>query len=110
MILVTPTHRVAVVNSPPSAIQGPKLVRVTTPARTIYLPILGLFGVEDKNPSPEEVATIDAELTRLGKEHEFHSFENAGHGFFAVDRPMYRQEAAVQGWRLLLDFYGRHLQ
>jgi hypothetical protein len=33
-------------------------------------PILGLFGAEDKNPSPAEVAQIDAELTRLGKEHE----------------------------------------
>ena len=42
-------------------------------AATISCPILGLFGVEDKNPSPEEVAQIDAELTRLGKEHEFHT-------------------------------------
>ncbi len=78
-------------------------------ASKISCPILGLFGVEDTRPSPEEVAQIDAELTRLGKEHEFHSFENAGHGFFAVDRTMYRVEAAVEGWRLVLDFYGRHL-
>ena len=78
-------------------------------ASKLSCPILGLFGAEDKNPSPEEVATIDAELTRLGKEHEFHTFENAGHGFFSVDRPMYRVEAAVEGWRLIFDFYGRHL-
>ncbi len=78
-------------------------------APKISCPILGLFGVEDTRPSPDEVAQIDAELTRLGKEHEFHSFENAGHGFFAVDRTMYRVEAAVEGWRLILDFYGRHL-
>ena len=78
-------------------------------APKISCPILGLFGVEDQNPSPGEVAQIDAELTRLGKEHEFHSFEHAGHGFFAVDRTMYRVEAAVEGWRLILEFYGRHL-
>jgi carboxymethylenebutenolidase len=78
-------------------------------APRISCPILGLFGVEDKNPSPDEVAQIDAELTRLGKEHEFHTFENAGHGFFAVDRPSYRVDAAVQGWRLVGDFYARHL-
>ena len=78
-------------------------------APKISCPILGLFGVEDTRPSPDEVAQIDAELTRLGKEHEFHSFQNAGHGFFAVDRTMYRVEAAVEGWRLILDFYGRHL-
>jgi len=78
-------------------------------APKISCPILGLFGVEDTRPSPDEVAQIDGELTRLGKEHEFHSFQNAGHGFFAVDRTMYRVEAAVEGWRLILDFYGRHL-
>jgi carboxymethylenebutenolidase len=78
-------------------------------ASKISCPILGLFGAEDKNPSPDEVAQIDAELTRLGKEHEFQTFEHAGHGFFAVDRPMYRVEAAVEGWRLVLDFYRRHL-
>ena len=78
-------------------------------APKISCPILGLFGVEDTRPSPEEVAQIDAELTRLGKEHEFHSFQDAGHGFFAVDRSMYRFQAAVEGWRLVLDFYGRHL-
>jgi carboxymethylenebutenolidase len=78
-------------------------------APKISCPILGLFGVEDKNPSPDEVAQIDAELTRLGKDHEFHTFENAGHGFFAVDRPSYRVEAAAEGWRLVADFYARHL-
>jgi carboxymethylenebutenolidase len=79
-------------------------------APKISCPILGLFGVEDTSPAPTEVAEIDAELTRLGKEHEFHTFDDAGHGFFAVDRPMYRVAAAVEGWRLVFDFYGRHLQ
>jgi len=86
-----------------------KMEPVIDRAPKISCPILGLFGVEDKNPEPEEVAQIDAELTRLGKEHEFHTFENAGHGFFAVDRPMYRVDAAVEGWRLILDFYARTL-
>lgn len=72
-------------------------------------PVLGLFGAEDRNPSPAEVAQIDEELTRLAKEHEFHTFEHAGHGFFAVDRPSYRVEAAVEGWRLIFDFFRRHI-
>jgi carboxymethylenebutenolidase len=71
--------------------------------------VLGLFGVEDRAPSPDETAQISAELTRLGKDHEFHTFDEAGHGFFAVDRPSYRPAAAVEGWRVLLDFYRRHL-
>lgn len=73
-------------------------------------PLLGLFGVEDKNPTPEEVARFDEILTGLGKPHEFHNFDDAGHAFFAVDRPAYRPAAAVEGWRLIKEFLGRHLE
>jgi carboxymethylenebutenolidase len=70
---------------------------------------LGLFGANDKNPSPDEVAELDRILTDAGKEHEFHVFDNAGHGFFAVDRAMYVQEAATRGWELITAFYAKHL-
>ena len=46
---------------------------------------------------------------RPGKEFEFHSYEGAGHAFFAVDRPAYRVEAALDGWEKIADFFGRHL-
>ncbi len=72
-------------------------------------PILGLFGAEDKFPTPGEVARLDAELTKYSKEHEFHIFEGAGHGFFAVDRPSYRPEAANEGWQKIWAFFGKHL-
>ena len=73
-------------------------------------PLLGLFGDEDTRPSPAEVAATEAELKRLGKNYEFHMYENAGHGFFAVDRPSYRQHAAVDGWQKVLAFYDRYLR
>jgi carboxymethylenebutenolidase len=72
-------------------------------------PLLGLFGKEDSNPSPEEVAKLDTLLCELGKEHEFHSFDGAGHGFFAADRASYRQPAAVEGWQLVRDFLALHI-
>jgi carboxymethylenebutenolidase len=72
-------------------------------------PLLGLFGKDDIYPSPESVATLGDELTRLGKEHEFHSYDGAGHSFFSVDRPAYRVAAAVDGWRRIDDFFGKHL-
>jgi carboxymethylenebutenolidase len=72
-------------------------------------PLLGLFGEEDKSPSPEQVARIEQELKRHGKAYEFHMYPNAGHGFMAVDRPSYRQAAAVDGWRKVFNFYGRYL-
>jgi carboxymethylenebutenolidase len=72
-------------------------------------PLLGLFGNDDVHPSPESVAKLDAELTRFDKAHEFHSYDGAGHSFFSVDRPAYRVQAAVDGWRRISDFFGTHL-
>jgi carboxymethylenebutenolidase len=72
-------------------------------------PLLGLFGAEDKHPSPEDVAELERLLTGAGKEFEFHIYDGAGHAFFATDRPSYRPEAAKDGWRRIWDFYGRQL-
>jgi carboxymethylenebutenolidase len=72
-------------------------------------PLLGLFGQDDSHPSPEEVATLDSILTDYGKPHEFHSYDGAGHAFFAVDRPSYRVEAANDGWERIAAFFAKHL-
>ena len=72
-------------------------------------PILGLFGADDKYPTPEQVAEFEKLLTDAGKEFEFHSYEGAGHAFFAVDRPSYRPESAKDGWTRIAAFYGKHL-
>lgn len=79
-------------------------------AEGINCPILGLFGAEDSRPSPGEVDEIDAQLTRLDKAHEFHTFADAGHGFFAADRPSYRPRAADAGWQRIWGFLDRTLQ
>ena len=72
-------------------------------------PLLGLFGAEDKSPSPAHVAELEELLTRLGKPHELHSYDDAGHGFFAVDRPAYRVAAANDGWQRIAAFFVEHL-
>jgi carboxymethylenebutenolidase len=72
-------------------------------------PLLGLFGNEDAHPSPEEVAELDRLLTEHGKDHEFHAYDGAGHGFFATDRPAYRVEAAQDGYRRIGEFFARYL-
>src|SRR5438046_2710487 len=43
-------------------------------SKDIDCPVLGLFGEEDPNPNPADVAKLDAELTNLSKTHEFHSY------------------------------------
>jgi carboxymethylenebutenolidase len=73
-------------------------------------PLLGLFGADDRNPSPEMVAQMEAALRANGKDYEFHSYEGTGHAFFSVDRPNYDVAAATDGWQKILDFFNRHLQ
>jgi carboxymethylenebutenolidase len=72
-------------------------------------PLLGLFGKEDSYPSPEQVAELDEILTAHDKPHELHSYDDAGHAFFAVDRPAYRVAAANDGWERIAAFYTTHL-
>ena len=72
-------------------------------------PLLGLFGVEDKYPSPEHVKELEEALKAAGKTYEFHSYEGAGHSFFAPDGVAYRPEAAVDGWAKIFAFYGKYL-
>lgn len=82
---------------------------IVSKAPDLSCPLLGLFGEDDKFPAPDEVAALDAELTRLGKEHEFHVYPGAGHAFFAVERPAFRPAAAKDGWAKIFAFFGRHL-
>jgi carboxymethylenebutenolidase len=72
-------------------------------------PLLGLFGNEDSYPSPEHVDELEQILKANDKSYEFHRYDNTGHGFFAVDRPMYRVEAANDGWEQIIAFYRQHL-
>ena len=77
--------------------------------RDLPCPILGLFGEEDSNPTPEQVNIHEAELKKHGKNYEFHRYPNAGHGFFYYHRPNYRQEQAVDGWQKVFAFLEKYL-
>jgi carboxymethylenebutenolidase len=76
----------------------------------IACPVLGLFGEEDPNPNPADVAKIDAEMTRLSVEHEFVSYAGAGHAFMNEMRPSYRDEASKDAWRRTIEWFSRHLK
>jgi carboxymethylenebutenolidase len=72
-------------------------------------PLLGIFGNEDRSPTPEQVDQHEAALKEHGKEYEFHRYDGAGHGFFYYDRGAYRQEQAVDGWNKVWAFFEKHL-
>ena len=98
----------AVVTGPPPGSPVP-MSPLLDRAKDLSCPLLGLFGDEDKFPSPEEVAILAKELDAHGKTYEFHSYPGAGHAFFNVDRPSYRVEAALDGYTRIGDFFGRYL-
>jgi len=97
-----------VVGHPPEGtpLKAGPIVHLT---KDLSCPLLGLFGAEDTHPSPEQVQELEQELKAQGKTYEFHTYEGAGHAFFAVNRPAYRPEAANDGWNRIWDFYGRYL-
>jgi carboxymethylenebutenolidase len=77
----------------------------------IGCPMIGFFGAEDTNPSPADVARISAELTRLDKWHEFHTYRDAGHAFENFISPeRYRERAARAAWGELLAFFDERLK
>jgi carboxymethylenebutenolidase len=73
-------------------------------------PVIGFFGNEDRNPSPQDADRIDAELTRLNIEHAFHRYPGAAHGF---QRPT-KTEPAIRAaqedsWQKTFAFLGEKL-
>ncbi|WP_327009334.1 dienelactone hydrolase family protein [Dactylosporangium sp. NBC_01737] len=94
---------------PPPASTGLKMTSIKDRLGDLSCPVLGLFGDDDKNPSPAEVDRLAGILAGHGKQFERHSYEGAGHGFFAPDRPGYRPQAAVDGWQRIFAFFDRHL-
>lgn len=78
--------------------------------KDIACPMIGFFGMEDTNPSPDDVNKIAAELARHGKHHEFHRYEGAGHAFQNfLDAGRYRSRPARGSWEEMLAFFEQHL-
>lgn len=89
-----------------------QLGKVAAPAdrlERIACPVAGFFGNDDGNPSPADVNELDARLTKLGKEHEFHRYDGAGHAFMGFGRPSYREEACKDSWSRAMAFLGKHV-
>ncbi len=86
-----------------------KVTNLVDQLPNLRAPLLGLFGIEDKYPNPQQVDELDEILTRENKPHEFHRYDGAGHAFFSVDRPSYNVAAANDGWERIQTFYTANL-
>ena len=85
----------------------------------MFWDFFGGYGVT-RNQSPHGFANLNlnlayseglaAVLLEHGKQYEFHRYDGAGHGFFYYDRPMYRIEQALDGWKKVFAFFEKHLK
>src|ERR1700729_1343045 len=89
--------------------EGTTMVPIVDKTPTLSCQLLGLFGNDDQYPSPAQVDELEEALKANGKTYEFHRYDDAGHAFFAVNRPSYRPEAANDGWEKIFAFYGKYL-
>jgi carboxymethylenebutenolidase len=86
-----------------------KVTNLNDQIPNLRCPVLGLFGNDDKYPTPEHVNEFEQLLKDNDKSYEFHRYDGAGHAFFSVDRPSYRVEAANDGWERIQAFYAANL-
>jgi len=98
-----------VVGEPPAGHPLAGWQPIVTRTPSLSCPLLGLFGKEDKFPSPEHVAELEQALREAGKTYEVHSYEGANHGFMQVDSARYHPQSAVDAWGKILDWFGRYL-
>ncbi|MFY9851922.1 MAG: dienelactone hydrolase family protein [Trebonia sp.] len=98
-----------VVGEPPAGHPLAGWQPIVTRTPSLSCPLLGLFGKEDKFPSPEHVAELEQALREAGKTYEFHSYDDANHGFMQVDSARYHPQSAVDAWGKILDWFGRYL-
>lgn len=73
-------------------------------------PLLGIFGNDDKFPSPEEVDLHEEELKKYGKDYKFYRYDGAGHGFWYYHTDRYRPQQAMDSWEKVFDFFEEHLR
>jgi carboxymethylenebutenolidase len=76
----------------------------------ISCPIQGHFGETDQNPTLEDMAKIDAELTKHGKPHEFYVYKDTGHSFMDPHHPdKYVAQSDRESWQRSMEFLKKYL-
>ena len=78
--------------------------------KDLCCPMLGLFGREDKNPSPRDVEMLREALIKQDKTFEIVSYKNAGHAFLSDTRDSFRPEAANAAWGRIIEWFANYLK
>ena len=73
-------------------------------------PLLGIFGNDDKFPTPEQVDLHEAELVKHHKDYVFHRYDGAAHAIWNYAGETYRPTQAMDSWNKVLEFFTQRLQ
>jgi len=77
-------------------------------ARSLEVPVLGLYGGADQGIPLATVEQMRAALERGSSGSQIVVYEDAPHGFNADYRPSYRKAAATDGWKRMLAWFKSH--
>lgn len=81
-----------------------------TLTQNLSCPLLGIFGNDDRHPDVNEVNETEKLLQKYEKNYEFHRYDGASHGIWYYDKPMYRQQQAMDSWNVTLEFFDKYLK
>jgi carboxymethylenebutenolidase len=77
----------------------------------IAVPVLGIFGNEDRGIPLDQVKAFEAALKAAGKKATILVYTGVGHAFFNEERPGYDPDVSIDAWErtkmFLLDSLGR---
>ncbi len=77
-------------------------------AASLKAPVLGLYGGADTGIPNDTVEKMKAALKDAKQPSEIVLYPDAPHGFHADYRPSYREEAAKDGWKRLVEWFKKH--
>jgi carboxymethylenebutenolidase len=85
---------------------------VTDPEQlnALGMPVLGIFGSEDRGIPLESVNAFDAAMRELGKDVTIKVYEGARHAFANPSGQSYDPQAAEDAWALTVSFLDSHLK
>ena len=76
----------------------------------LQMPVLGIFGSEDRGIPPSTVNEFEAALNEAGVENSIHIFEGANHAFANPSGSRYMKEAAEDAWKKTVAFFEENLK
>lgn len=76
----------------------------------IKIPVMGNFGGLDQNPSPADMAKIEAELKKHRVTYDFKSYPQANHGFNCDERASYHKVSADDAWTRTVGWFDKYVK